>query len=1122
MHSLKEELAGLPLLTAAFACHALVVAGDQDAAAAFHRDTAWRLARHSDAVVRPGDNFPEIAGMAAWLWSAGEQYDLLDPEAQRLVLETAKRWLPPLLSAPPSETLALGALFGAARSLDSLLPELELARHCRLLRELVLSSATAGTRLANRVGGERSAAELLLLVPLGLFGVEDLLMVATVLALEAEGVAPGAPSAWLAHYYQVKGTHPGRLAELRAGLTGTSPWEAIVRLLLGAADGEGLVIRHLPRGHDHPYHRYAPERFPRDPVAGQPVEVRATLTGSEGPLYLEWYQDDIRQPDVAAVYTEPHWQEEGYWSAAMGPLPGGARVRYRLAAGGSVSQWFEFGVLTERRLKRAVGLSSADARLRVLVEDDSGRLRKVSLSLGETGALRLSFEPELHTGAVADPPDPVQPVAASASAEWPIGPFLVAIAAEPFRLTITDGGRQLLSDYRLDAWRWWEEPDGRVVMVERCLTAQPGERFYGTGERFDRLDRRGTTVLNTVYNQYKEQGARTYLPVPFLLSSAGYGLWLATDTVGELDVADSLSDRLRFTFRGAGLDLVLLLGPEPAQVVEQFTALTGRPSLPPVWAFGPWVSSNNWDSQAEVERQVALGEAYDIPSSVVVVEQWSDEATFYLVNDAQYALHPGGELFGPGEITFPEWGRWPDPKSMVAGLHEKGLKILFWQIPVWKAMNGLRHAQRDLDEAFLIRQGWVVTNADGTPYRIPEGWFANSLLIDFTNPSATAWWLSRRQYLLDEIGMDGFKTDGGEFVWEREVRFADGSTGEEGRNRYVNQYLGETYRFVQERTDGRGILFSRAGYTGAQRFPIHWAGDEASTWAALRSSLTAGLNAGLCGISFWGFDLGGFSGDIPTAELYCRSAALACFAPVMQYHAESRGQFDQDRTPWNIAERSGRPEVLDCYRFFAHLRYNLLPYLYSQAIQSGATGLPMMRPLALIHPNDPAVAAMQDQFYLGDDLLVAPVLVPGLAGRELYLPAGLWYDFWTGEALQGPARVWRPAAWDRIPVLVRAGSLIPLNLAETGRPGEGMSNGDYQGLRRLHLRVYPVRGSFKAAWNLSPAARVEFQGAFDGARLELTASGLTIEAVVEAYLTGPKGRPELRTAQWTGTAPLLI
>ena len=244
-----------------------------------------------------------------------------------------------------------------------------------------------------------------------------------------------------------------------------------------------------------------------------------------------------------------------------------------------------------------------------------------------------------------------------------------------------------------------------------------------------------------------------------------------------------------------------------------------------------------------------------------------------------------------------------------------------------------------------------------------------------------------------------FKTDGGEFVFGDNVRFADGRTGKEMRNEYPNLYIQKYYDYIHEKRDG--IVFSRAGFTGACRMPAHWAGDEKSTFSAFRRNLCAGLNAGISGVPFWGWDLAGFSGEIPSAELFARSAAMAAFCPIMQYHAESKAEFNQDRTPWNIAERQNAPWVIDVYRYYAKLRIAMLPYIMESAEKSTKTGVPMMRALWLEFPEDEKAGSIFDQYMFGDDFMVAPIVEESATDREVYIPQGIWRNIFTNETFSG-------------------------------------------------------------------------------------------------------------------------
>jgi alpha-glucosidase (family GH31 glycosyl hydrolase) len=412
-----------------------------------------------------------------------------------------------------------------------------------------------------------------------------------------------------------------------------------------------------------------------------------------------------------------------------------------------------------------------------------------------------------------------------------------------------------------------------------------------------------------------------------------------------------------------------------------------------------------------------------------VIEAWSDEATFYIWNDAQYTPHPDGQPFHYSDFTFPAEGKWPDPKGMIESLHAQDIRLVLWQIPAFKQMEP--HPQHDLDTAYALSQGYCVRNPDGSAYRIRPFWFHDGYLWDPTHLAGRDWWLEQRAYLLDELGVDGFKTDGGEHLWSGDAVFANGLRADEGINLYPNLYVGAYHQFASRKRSGQAITFSRAGFGGAQAFPCHWAGDQSSSWGECQAQLRAGLNAGLSGMPFWGFDIGGFAEEIPSAELYLRSAAMAAFSPIMQYHSDyfQHSTPSHDRSPWNMAERTGHPEVIDIYRKLARLRLRLRPYIEAEAAHAAASGEPLMRPLLLDWPEDPLAWQIEDQYCFGRALLVAPVLKEGVSQRRVYLPAGEWLDVWSGARRSGPAWVECPAPWEAIPVfqrLDRAGPAVEI------------------------------------------------------------------------------------------------
>lgn len=364
---------------------------------------------------------------------------------------------------------------------------------------------------------------------------------------------------------------------------------------------------------------------------------------------------------------------------------------------------------------------------------------------------------------------------------------------------------------------------------------------------------------------------------------------------------------------------------------------------------------------------------------------------------------------------------------MIRKVRETGLHLLLWQIPVIKCeMDHEPSDQLKTDEAEAIEKGYCVLNEDGTPYRITENWFHNSLLPDFTNPETVSWWFGKRKYLLD-LGVEGFKTDGGEFLYDHSARLHNGMTGLEAQNLYPSFCIRAYHDFLRQNRVN-GITFSRADFTGAQTRPLHWAGDQLSRWSELRSQLRAGISAGLSGVIFWGFDIGGFAGELPSAELYLRATALACFSPVMQWHAEPRsGQFyathedgfNNDRSPWNLADKLKDPRVLELGIKFAKTRRKLRPYLLQEAAWCVQACRPMMAHLCLDFPEDPESCRCEDQYMFGRRLMICPILGEGQTRRAVWLPMGKWKHWYTGEVYEGPRRMEFPCPLDEMIVLER-------------------------------------------------------------------------------------------------------
>jgi len=566
--------------------------------------------------------------------------------------------------------------------------------------------------------------------------------------------------------------------------------------------------------------------------------------------------------------------------------------------------------------------------------------------------------------------------------------------------------------------------DGESVLrVRFAIRLAAGEHLAGFGERFDTLDHRGTELDSVVFEQYKSQGAerKTYMPMPFahVVGGSGWGVHVRTSRRVWFDSREG--DLLWVEAEGEAIEVAFYDG-TPARVLDAFLAEVGRPEELPDWVFRLWASGNEWNTQAEVMRQMDAHREHGIPVGNLVIEAWSDESTFTAWRGAEYTPAEGPHRLA--DFTFPEDGPWPDPKGMTDELHDRDIRLHLWQIPLIKTRPHPT-GQAAIDAATAVREGVLVREVapDGSlrPYRNRGWWFPLGLMPDLTDERAAAWWTERRRYLVEEIGIDGFKTDGGEHAWGRDLRYLDGRHGDEVNGLFPVHYA-KAYGDLLRSAGKAPVTFSRAGFTGSQAHGAFWAGDENSTWEAFRWSMFAGLSASASGILYWGWDLAGFSGDVPTAELYLRSIAAATFVPIMQYHSEFNHHRSpsRDRTPWNIAERTGQDDVVAVTRDWVELRERLVPYLATETTAAIAAGEPLMRPLFFDFADDETVWAHPLQWMLGRDLLVAPVLEPEATAWDVYLPAGSWVDVFTGETLEGGHVVSRPVPIDELPVYARA------------------------------------------------------------------------------------------------------
>lgn len=824
------------------------------------------------------------------------------------------------------------------------------------------------------------------------------------------------------------------------------------------------VIHHQPYGEQHPYDPLPCERMPRDPSAGEPVTlgVETGSIPSADAVWCIWQVEGNSGSNRTEAVKQAVGENADHWQVQLPSFKGGDVVQYRLfAQSGQLqvqSEEFIFGVSSWVDVRSVATMEENVERLVVMLTTSCpGLYVHLQAEPDPTGAISLRLSSFYENNTLPFSPSSKEPVTVK------LGDVRITLQGDPLGIVLCreSDGLKLQST---DPIQVLVCADGTVVCFRVGFYSPSNEAFYGFGERFNSLDQRGNHLDNYVYGQYTSQGKRSYIPIPFFISSRGYGLWLKTERQAEFDLAAAENDRWKLTGHveeNCNLEMKFFFQKTPSLIVQAYTDLTGKPQLPPPWVFGLWMSSNDWNNQSEVLRQLALTQEHEIPATVVVIEAWSDEINFYIWNDAQYKQKPSSLAYNLRDYTFPKTGHWPEPRAMIDTIHTAGLRLVLWQIPVMKYANpaeNLDETQKDVDQEFATQNRFVVQNSIGNPHRIEthSPWFGNSLVFDFTNQEAVDWWFKKREYLLTELSVDGFKTDGGEHIWDKETHFKNGMHGSRGINFFPVAYEGAYDRFLRTHRGEDYVLFSRAGYTGVQKFSCHWTGDENSTWDAFRATLRAMLNVGLCGVSFIGWDLAGFAGPIPGSELYLRATAFSVFCPIMQYHSDynARREPSRDRTPWNIQEQTGDPDVLPIFRKFMNLRMNLIPYILGQARLSSQTGLPLMRALPFDFPSSATSREFPYEYFFGEALLVVPVVEEGVTSWKVYLPEGEWRDLWSGTVFKGNQEITFPAPREQIPVFQRRGSIVPLNLGDTVDLGSPVGNSPEE-IKNLAALVYP-------------------------------------------------------------------
>ncbi len=562
--------------------------------------------------------------------------------------------------------------------------------------------------------------------------------------------------------------------------------------------------------------------------------------------------------------------------------------------------------------------------------------------------------------------------------------------AGDWRVEFKDGERVITNS----GWRgmgYVETPEGPFIHDQLGLGV--GECVYGLGERFTSFVKNGQVV-----DLWNEDGGTSseiaYKNIPFYLTNRGYGVFINHPEKVSLEVASEKVERVQFSVPGQTLEYFVIYGPDPKDVLERYTALTGRPALPPAWSFGLWLTTSfvtNYDENTVTSFIQGMADR-NIPLHVFHFDCFWMKA-FHWVN-----LEWDKEVF-------------PDPAGMLKRLKERGLHICVWINPYIAQESAL------FDEG--MEHGYLVKRPNGDVFQWDK-WQAGMALVDFTNPEACRWFSDKLCALVD-MGVDCFKTDFGERI-PTDVVYFDGSDPVKMHNFYTFLYNQTVFNLLETKL-GRGAatVFARSATVGGQQFPVHWGGDSTATFESMAESLRGGLSLCLSGFGFWSHDMGGFE-QTASSDVYKRWCAFGLLSSHSRLHGNS-----SYRVPWLFDEKDSAAgeTAVDVLRFFTNLKCRLMPYLFSAAVEAHERGLPVMRAMLLEFPDDPGCDMLDRQYMLGSDLLVAPVFSPdGVV--DYYLPAGRWTSFLTGEVVDGGRWVREKHGYLSLPLMVRPNSIIPV------------------------------------------------------------------------------------------------
>lgn len=576
--------------------------------------------------------------------------------------------------------------------------------------------------------------------------------------------------------------------------------------------------------------------------------------------------------------------------------------------------------------------------------------------------------------------------------------------------------------------------------------------IYGFGERFDSVNQYGKTVAlwqrDACEGCLASIGNQAYKNIPLVHTSDGFSFFANTSYRMRMDVGDAVQDYLSVEALGDVFDFYIWSG-TPREAMTAYGTLTGLPIFPPEWVFEPWAGGGG-------------GRWRNGPLQDIALEQMAAMKKFHELD----IPHSGFYAEGAGATFYGEYKK-EELYKVVSFGERHGFKVFSWQFP-----NMTQELAQELLPECPKEELPITRNKNDEEEKLP-------VYIDFSHPRAkellAAQWKDRM-----DAGIRGSMVDFGDVVPDEAV-FYDGRRGDEMHNAYAYQYAKNYRELFEQKYGDDHVLYTRGAAPGSQHFACQFGGDQLTSFQGLKYAIAGGLSAAASGLPFWGVDAGGYDG-FPDQETYLRWTEYAAFCPLMRFHGT------EPREPWEYDAFT-----VKVYRYYTWLRENLRPYIVSVAAEAHKLGIPMMRPLAMMYPEDQEATKVWDEYLFGEDLLVAPVS-DETEEREIYFPEGRWISLWNlNDEISGPVQRSVEVPIDKIPVYIREGSFLPLRLNESLKLGESMSESETE----MILAVVPQNDSIvKETLYERSGAKTCCGMEKNGETIQLQISGRTAELYV--------------------------